>query len=379
MKKLLLFMVTLCMVMTGMFPVSAALEENSEAKSSALQHESLDTQAVAAAVQYYAYTSGGSRIGIYDSMFKAIDATYSYGSGAYVKKDDSQVVFTRGSASTYYKYQFTAYYGSTTSVSEADDWINGYQYSHVIRGDGTIYKNSYSAIGTPDAWSLEPQSGGYVYKFAKVYNDYRKMSATIELANARLKASPSGEQNFNAYVYMSSQNGSVTADAGILCGWANGGDWVLCSNVGGNFQSYGKICGSTLVNGEYVPDANIQMTYSYTTGSITLTVKNLSTGVVLTQTVYDSRIGGNMALISGTSYVPDISAERTPDLRTGAYFKNIIYKDWKIYNSSGTSYAFWATSTPTNYVLTYNDDCCTLSRTSTSETVDIFYDRPYTE
>lgn len=337
---------------------------------------------IAATVQYYAYTSGSSLIGIYNSMFKAVDVTRSYGYGSYVKKDGVQVVFTRNSStSTYYKYQFTAYYGSTTSSSEANAWINGYLYSHVIDGTGRFYGNHYVSLkGTPDSWSLEPNNGGYAYKFAYVYNGYRKESARVNLTQARLKESPSGEQQFNAYVFMASQGPYVTAELGIYCGYTRYGDWRTYRNINGVFEDLGVVvCGSTLVSGEYVPNANIDMTYSYTSGQATMTIKNLSTSTTTTIYATNANIGGNMALIAATSYAPDIGSAVTPDYRCGGYFKNVKWEQCKIYDYNNFEYPFYATSGATNYAIGYNDDCCTYTSTSTTETVSIFYNRPYQE
>ncbi|HAN21006.1 MAG: hypothetical protein A2Y15_08090 [Clostridiales bacterium GWF2_36_10] len=343
----------------------------------------LNTNVTATTVTYFVYDSSGVSHGSYSSMFKAIDNTSVYGYGSYVGKDGpSNVVFIRNnSTSTYYKYQFTAYYGSTTSYSEAQEWVNGYAYTHIIDGTGRLVLNSYSMLkGTPDSWSLEPNNGGYLYKFSNAFNGYRKLYAQINLANASLKPSTT-DQNFNAYIYMSSQNSTVTADAGLYCGWANDGEWRLFSCISGNFVDYGVICDSTLVNGVYRPDANIQMTYSYTTGSITISIKNLSTNVTINRTIYNSSIGGNMSMISATSYVPDIISTQTPDYRNGGYLLNVEYQGCKIYDTYNTAYDFWFTSSAVNYTMVYNNDCCaTVSAGSGSnykQIVTIFYDRAY--
>ncbi|OPX88334.1 MAG: hypothetical protein A4E53_01971 [Pelotomaculum sp. PtaB.Bin104] len=47
--------------------------------------------------------------------------------------------------------------------------------------------------------------------------------------------------------------------------------------------------------------------------------------------------------------------------------------------TSKLAYGFWYNSAPTVYALGYNDDCCTYTAGSSSENIDIFYDRPYTE
>jgi hypothetical protein len=361
---------------TGTFSISKDPKENSNfIIDYNLNGKKFTIKTPQSTQQYYAYEKDGTQIGSHSSLYKAINSTYSYGAGSYVKNNDSEIVFTRGSSSTYFKYQFTNYCGSTTLISNADSWIDNYSYSHVIRGDGTFYKNSYVfQNGIPDKWSLEPQSGGYVYKFSKADNNYRKVSATILLKDARLKKPAEGDQQYNAYVYMSAQNERVTADAGIYCGHAAGGDWKICSNVDGKFKTYQKICGSKLVDGEYVPDADIQMTYSYSNGALMLIVKNLTTNVTATPVlVYNSKIGGNMALISGTSFVPDITPFQTPDYKVDAYFKNIVYQDWRIYDSYGNSYDFGPTSSTTNYSLQYNDDYCNYAGNSVSEKVDILY------
>ena len=72
------------------------------------------------------------------------------------------------------------------------------------------------------------------------------------------------------------------------------------------------------------PNADLELIYSYTGGSFTISVKNLSTNKVYSSTVADNDVGGSPVLISATSYVPDTQYfTHTPDYQAGGYFKNV--------------------------------------------------------
>ncbi|MDR1066313.1 MAG: hypothetical protein LBL35_02605 [Clostridiales bacterium] len=336
------------------------------------------------AVTFSAYSSASSTtaLGTYDSLFRAIDRARISGAGAIVKINDgtNSEVYRHGQSGRYYRYQFTAAYGYVTSTANADSWLTGYLYSHIVKStDARLYGSNYTtAKGTPGSWALEPNSGGYYYQFGFASDSYPRASKKILLTQARLKPSQgSGAQSFNAYIFFTVQNSSVSMDAGIYSSGGNGA-WKLCVSGGGTFTSGATVCTSTLnSSGEYAASSDVIINVTYTTGSLTLTATNVSTGQQYVLSRADSRIGGSPATISSASYVPDITASQTPDFRCGAYLKNIIQTESRLYNSSGTAYDFYSTSAQTHYSLRYNSDCRTLTTGSSRDTIDIFYDRAY--
>lgn len=336
----------------------------------------------AASTTFSAYRSDSatSPLGVYSSLFQAIERARQAGTGAVVKMNGTTEVYRHGQSGRYYKYQFTASYGYTTNLSDVSNWLSGYLYTHVIASSNARFYgcNWLTAKGTPNEWAKEPNSGGYYYQFGYACTD-NKVTKKILLSQSRLKPSQNTSMPFNAYVFFTYQNSSISLDAGIYSGGANG-TWKLCISGGGNFENGDTICVSTVNSaGEYVANADIQLTISYVPGKLTLVAKNLSTGKSYTLRRNDSRINGTPCLISSVSYVPELSSNSpaTPDFRCGGYFRNIIQTESKIYTASGTAYDFYSKSNKTQYSLLYNTDCCDLTSGSSRDIIDIFYDRAY--
>ena len=90
--------------------------------------------------------------------------------------------------------------------------------------------------------------------------------------------------------------------------------------------------------------------------------------------------------MTGTSLVPDIyystGTQTAGDIKCGAYLKNVIWSENKIYKQSlwkGTAYSFAGNnSSTTNYLLTYDRDNASCTATSDRDTIKIsFYDAAY--
>lgn len=333
-------------------------------------------------VTYSGYHRDGSLIfSGFGSLFKAIDSISTWENGAYVLESDSgrHVFTTKNSASIYYMYQHTTYYGSTTLPATANAWINDLPYSHVIDGNGKFYKNSYVSTSPPDHWALEPQSGGYAYKYSYVSSTYKAVYETLDFTQAKLRESTDPARRYNAYVFLSSQNSNGSAEGGIVCPAYSPGNWYLFykrTNTPLPTITSSLVCGSTQVGGTYTPNANLELVYSYTNGSFMIKVKNLSTNKVYSSdAIADEGVCEPSVLISATSYVP-ITQDftNTPDYQAGGYFKNVHYSQSYLSDDNGNLLSFWASSRPTHYALEYNDDYCTYAEGNSYVDVNISYD-----
>ena len=333
-------------------------------------------------VTYSGYHRDGSLIfSGFSSLFKAIDSISTWENGAYVLESDNgeQVFTTTNSTSTYYMYQYTTYYGSSTSLGTANAWINDFACSHVIYGNGSFYKNNYTSTNQPDYWALEPESGGYVYKYSYASSTYTAVYETLDFTQAKLRESTDTARPYNAYVCISLQNGNGSAEGGIVCQACSPGNWYLFYKRTDTSQptiTSSLVCGSTQVGGVYTPNANLELVYSYAEGSFTIKVKNLSTNKVYSSNaITDKGVGGSPVLISATSYVP-ITQDftHTPDYQAGGYFKNVHYSQSYLSDDNGNVLGFWASSRPTHYALEYNDDYCTYTEGNSYEDINIIYD-----
>ena len=340
----------------------------------------------AASTTFSAYRSASatSPLEVYSSLFQAIERARQAGTGAVVKMNGTDEVYRHGQSGRYYKYQFTASYGYTTNPTNVSNWLSGYLYTHVITSSNARFYgcNWLTAKGTPNEWAKEPNSGGYYYQFGFAGTD-NKVTKKVLLSQARLKPSQNPDMPFSAYVFFTFQTSSISIDAGVISEDANG-NWNLLigTTTGGKWVSVpgGTICSSTLnSSGEYVADADIQLTMSYITGKLTLNAKNLTTGKTYTLSYSNDLIRGTPCLISSVSYVPHLSGNSpiTPDYRCGGYFRNVIQSESKVYTSGGTAYDFYSKSNKTQYSLRYNTDCCDLTSGSSRDIIDIFYDRAY--
>ncbi len=328
---------------------------------------------------YTIYTSGGLAHSSSNSLYDAIDISISVGKGSYVivKGHKTPIFLLNNDENTFYCYKGTQLYSITKEFEDALNFTNTEDNAHVINGKGQNVSNSYKMLrGQPDSWSLEPQGGGYFYKFAYVYNSYRKVTVRVNLTELRLKPSQTNQKH-NAYAYLSSQNSTITLDAGLYSGWAHNGEWRVFVGHNG-FQDLGVITQAEYVDGEYIPNTDVLLTYEYFDGKMVITAEALNTGKIIKEEFLDDRIGGNMALLSGTSYVSDIKPEQPIDIRSGGYLKNVEYRDFLIYDIGGNSYEFWSDSDSVNYSLLYNDECISFesygSGKTRTERVSISYD-----
>ena len=84
----------------------------------------------------YRVSGGNSVISTtFSSPFEAIGRAFKV--GGKVTETDSGVTIFESNTTKYYLFQFTNFYGSTASRTEADSWINDYANAHVIYGKET--------------------------------------------------------------------------------------------------------------------------------------------------------------------------------------------------------------------------------------------------
>ena len=310
--------------------------------------------------------------------------------------------------SKFYLFQFGNFYGTATTAAEVKDWTSYALYSHSVRAaiqaaEASLSRiHSYSsAIRAPEVWALEGNTGAYVYKKSISYDGYKSMSSKVLLSQAKLKFD--SDTPTNAYIYMSSNSnhssGAIACDIGLIGAPANNGGWYLIASRNNNNSNTTSSAGmktfysspivqSTLVNGEYRPKHDIYLYYTYGDGTVYCQVQNVITGVAQEGYVDDYRFNTsapNICLMTGTSLVPDIydstGTQTAGDIKCGAYLKNVIWSENKIYKQSlwkGTAYSFAGNnSSTTNYLLTYDRDNASCTATSDRDTINIFYDAAY--
>ena len=320
------------------------------------------------------------------------------------QSNDGTVVFKYEpyNTSKFYLFQFGNFYGTATTAAEVKDWTSYALYSHSAAEASLSRIHSYSsAIRAPEVWALEGNTGAYVYKKSISYDGYKSMSSKVLLSQAKLKFD--SDTPTNAYIYMSSNSnhssGAIACDIGLIGAPANNGGWYLIASRNNNNSNTTSSAGmktfysspivqSTLVNGEYRPKHDIYLYYTYGDGTVYCQVQNVITGVAQEGYVDDYRFNTsapNICLMTGTSLVPDIydstGTQTAGDIKCGAYLKNVIWSENKIYKQSlwkGTAYSFAGNnSSTTNYLLTYDRDNASCTATSDRDTINIFYDAAY--
>ena len=239
--------------------------------------------------------------------------------------------------------------------------------------------------GEAPVWALEPNSGGYYYQYSQI--GYKKASMVVDLKNSKLHIADSGYENFVAYAFISVHNGTHFYDLGIVF-INDGGYWALKSNKYDydpatiKYSTDGSVCTAHKTGTEWSGDAKVEITVEAVEDGFKATIKNLGTGRSYTITVGNTPLNlssNDFVFQFSASLVPPPSDEDTPNYRCGAYFKNIQLTECKVYTKSGVASPCFATSPTTSMALVYNTDCCSATATSSKTTVDIFYNRPYTE
>lgn len=347
---------------------------------------------------YTAYHSNGAVIiSNVSSPFRAIGKATEVGD--YVKElDTNTVIFQRSTTPTFYKFQFTNYYGSTHNETEAENWAYNFQYSHIINNNGEFCYNNYTLLTGSHSLlesSFEPQSGGYLYNFS--YDNWGYKSAVMNIDLSMLKIKFSNTSTNNAYIYLAAIAGNSMIEVGIR---------TYPSLVSGNTLKWRYYIRRISWNGHSYPWIQGDLTTAlknndYFSGGGNITVKlsmlpNNNPGIYYefyrngTRQAYDSidmfpesqlTSDNNITFLSAVSFVPDLTPDGISlgDLRNGAYMKSAkiesyLYTDL---NQTGNKHGFTATSDPSLRSMAYNDDTATYSRSGNFDIVDIDYSKPY--
>lgn len=351
-----------------------------------------DTPSLTAAGQTFQAKNGTTNIGSSTtSLFKAIENARSSGiSEASVVMNSSTTVFKMTTSTTYYKYQFDQYYGSTTSLSEAKSWIIGYNYSHIIDGNGYptydyLQDVNGGLTGTSTNALIERNSGAYYFNFAKQSTTYKKLSVEVDLSSMTAKKANTGAYDNNGYIFVGAKQ-SRTFEVGLIFPTKSGatiypyymkGDGVIYSQTNTPIA-----VGTTDSSGEMSFSDKIRITIAVGNGTQICKVENLTTGVVWEETVSNSNVSSTAStqFFYAASLVHDDPANALHDLRCGGYMKNIKFSSPLVYTAasatSGTSAL--PTTTVSELAFLYNTDCGSYSRsgsgTTAVETISIYYD-----
>lgn len=343
---------------------------------------------------YDVYTFAGNvkQSGI-KSLFAAINA--ASGRNEYVKEADTgTIVFKRDNREdTYYRYQFTNYYGESWATAKTPEtWISEYRYAHVVNGKGKLIGNSYHLIDgiAPPTYALENESGSYYYKISNYWSS-DSSSTNVDLSGTRYKFSSSVSNNL--YIFSAIQNSSGTVELGMLSSKSNGGKWYAYSRDNTSTDPSGM----TVYKNHVVATANVSSSGVYSFANNT----NLEIKLSLTDTngVISGSIGGtgytlygsDFSVNSGSVFIHAISAPEArtsldivPDLRCEAYFENVKFSNCRLYSGtmySGTVYPFYPTNAEIiNTAFLYCDDTITYSKTGNeTENISINYSFGYTQ
>lgn len=345
------------------------------------------TTRTTANTKYNVYSANGTlKYSNLKSVFDAINKANNVND--YVKESDTGIIiFTKNnSTGTYYKFQFTKYYGTTTSTSEIENWINNFAFTHVFDGTGELIKNSYYSIrGTPDLYTLEPHGGGYFAKFSYGYENFRAVKTNINLTSAQMKFSTTSDNN--AYIFQAAVTPTQTIEVGIMTGKGFDGKWVVYKNDPQDgfvvvYPNRIAALSSKSSNGVYTFSSDVELKLKLTNGGAIGIINSdiLSSYEVNATGTSFSTTSSPIAFFHMVSYVP-VDCD---DMRNGAYLKNVALNNSKLYKNttfSGTAYNFYAdSSTTVNFSYIYNDDVISYTKnSSTKESIDIDYSVEYME
>ena len=211
------------------------------------------------------------------------------------------------------------------------------------------------------------------------------MKGTVELSNAQLNKAG---MVVNPYVFMTSITSNAICDLGLLYiddpSYTTG--WYLFRNPTSGELDLG---GNTplLVTPASSPK-DVELTYTYATGVVALSAKNLFTGVNKsishTSNIYDSS-QTYVGLAAITSFVPEVtyttgtpSLRRVSDIKSGAYFKNVVWSDISVSTTAnGVHYNITPLSPQLKTIVVYDTDSTSYSYLGNTSTTDIWYDPTY--
>lgn len=364
-----------------------------------------------AAGEFQAKTSQtGSAIGSSThSLWVAIEraSKSSSSTACVIQTSNNTVVWAKSSVLTYYKYQFDTYYGSTTSSSNANSWIDGYNYSHIIDSLGRAsqagatktqkYDYCQNLKGNPyNSRFVEQNNGAYYYNWSSS-NDAKKISTTFDLSNYEFtESSTETSQIWNGFMFLSfkQQNKGTTFEAGLVCyGDGQSGDidkiypvvtyydatthlrqeWMPTN--ASNVIAHGTQSGNT---GNFSDIIHVSMEIK-SDNSVLVTWYNASEDIQIEYDVPNPYVNYSdkhewataVAYVTNADYaVP----QQLNDLRNGGAMRNVKMKNTTLYIGSN-QYSYTPDSPYSLYAFAYNTDCITYSKSGSVETINIFFDR----
>lgn len=281
-------------------------------------------------------------------------------------------------------FQGIKYYKTVYNIAEAKEWVENFSYTHVYDGTGILRLNSYKAIsGVPDEFTLEPESGGYYYKFGSPWAGGNSSSTKINLSKANLRFPDEEDKKNNAYIYKSIITNSQIVEFGVMTMKELGGKWVLfCRDETGFYVNKDKVVSLSYFNGnDYEPIEDIEISISKEEGFARATIKNSSGSFHEDYKLKAKSIteASNPFFVDAVSFVPDV-INRTGDLENGAYLKNIEMINPKLYtgkNKQGKEIDFFGDSPSIAFAFVYNNDVANYVRGENTETINIRYDQEY--
>lgn len=281
-------------------------------------------------------------------------------------------------------FQGIKYHKTVYNIQEAREWVENFSYSHVYDGTGILRMNSYKSIsGEPDEFTLEPESGGYYYKFASPWAGGNSSSTKINLSKSKFKFSDEENKKNNAYIYKSIITNSQIVEFGAMTMKELGGKWVLfCRDETGFYVNKDKVISLSYFNGnDYEPIEDIEISISKDEGFAKATIKNSSGSFYEEYKLKAKSITeeSNPFFVDAVSFVPDV-VNRTGDLGNGAYLKNVEMMNPKLYSEKdkkGREIDFYGDSPSTAFAFLYNNDVANYVREENTETINIRYDLEY--
>ena len=336
----------------------------------------------------YQAKSGSTNIGsATPSLWKAIEnARSSAYTTATVEKNSTSTVFTKGTTTNYHKYQFENYYGSTTSSTDAQNWITGYNYSHIITNAAVpIYdylQNIKGGLtGISSSSLIERNEGAYYYNFSTVSSSYKKITVEVNLASITARKA-SGSPYNNLYFFVAAKQ-SYTSEVGLIMGGNQSGSPTLYAyykiGTSNNISTQNAIAVGSTTSGVMSFTGTVKITLGIAAGQMVCNVTNTTTGSSWSDTISDSSVSGsaNTRWLYCASLVPDKASGAINDLRNYAYMRNAKFSNPTLYTTIlATSGSSMAPSTSLcEYAFLYNTDCGSYSSSSGVETIEIFYDR----
>lgn len=343
---------------------------------------------------YQAKSASGNIGSATTSMWKAIEIARNSGIGtAYVeltRYGTTSTVWQKSNTTRYYRYQFDGYYGYVSTVSDALAWINAYNYSHIIDQNGTPTYDYYQKLKGNSTEYIERNVGAYYYNFSGS-NNYKKATTIVDLSGATFKTSTSSFWNGYMFLGFKHPSAGVTMEGGLRFEGTTGQTTIhpyvfyYDTNLQKRFIAYDSVSdimttATTNSDGSISFNDKIKLTLCLVgNNTLRLEVYNLTTGKFRQYTISDALISATSPTrwLSCVSFVPVKEFAELNDLRSGAYMRNVKLEDTSLYTAvtSTTAISFNPSTAESTWAFVYNTDCIDYSRSNTTETINIFYDR----